>query len=234
MITFKNVKIKYQEKIILENINLHFKPEQHYLILGENGCGKSTLLKAIFNLIPYSGEIFTTAKIAYIPQNLEYYFLGSTVWEEVVISWKKATCKEIKNKLKEYQLEAVENQHPITLSGGEKVRLAILIAILQKPDVIILDETMGINDYQTQKYLEREIKNLKKTTTIIEVSHDLKRIDEVDQVIVVKDKQVIAKDQPVKILQDTEITKYLNIDEDLIFKKSQKKFLKVENYVRND
>lgn len=234
MIKLKNISVNVPNKQIIKKISLEFHEKTHYLILGPNGCGKSTLMKSLCSLISYEGKIIKDDEVIYVPQNLDYYFLTATVFEEIRISKNgNKTFEVIDDILEKFNLKHLSNSMPSKLSGGEKVRLAIAIATLNNPKYIIFDETIGMNDYKNQKILEEYIEKLKKTATILEITHDIKRIDVADQLLVMNNGEVLTFGAKDEILKNKEVQKLLLLDEDLIFNATSQKYLKAENYVRN-
>ena len=184
MIKAKNLKIGYEQKVIIEDLSIEIKKGEILSIIGPNGCGKSTLLKTLSRIIkPIDGEIFikdtniktiknkTISKnICLLSQHNEAPF-DLTV-EELVYFGRMPHKKwyEIKNEEdKELVDWAIENtgltrykNTPIgALSGGERQRAYIAQALCQKPEVLLLDEPTTYLDISHQLELMELVKEIK-------------------------------------------------------------------------
>lgn len=155
-------------------------------IMGENGAGKSSLLLALMQLIKTSGNYFIndllvkkikdiTGLVYLVFQNPEYQFLTHSVYDEITYGLQnqlniESDAKEILSSLK---LTSKKNQHPYHLSVGQKRRLSVATAFLQKPTVLLLDEpTFGQDSINTFKILEWIEQERQKGTIILMVTHD--------------------------------------------------------------
>ena len=198
MISCKNLKVGYEEKIIIENLSLNIKKGEVVSIIGPNGCGKSTLLKSLSRMIkPVSGDIYIQSenikslknkaisqKVCLLSQHNDAP--GDLTVEELVYFGRIPHKKwyESKSKSDEELVNwAIENtgltrykNTPISsLSGGERQRAYIAQALCQKPDVLLLDEPTTYLDisYQLELMeLVREI-NERLNITIVMVLHEL-------------------------------------------------------------
>ncbi|MGA4720021.1 ABC transporter ATP-binding protein [Fictibacillus nanhaiensis] len=155
-------------------------------MMGENGAGKSSLLLAFMQLIKTSGNYFInellvkkikdiSGLVYLVFQNPEYQFLTHSVYDEITYGLQKqqtieSDAKEILSSLK---LTSKMNQHPYHLSVGQKRRLSVATAFLQKPTVLLLDEpTFGQDSINTFKILEWIEQERQKGTIILMVTHD--------------------------------------------------------------
>lgn len=193
-----NVYFKYEEQIILENINLSVIQGDFVAILGPNGSGKTTLLKIILGLIkPTLGkvEIFNKtklgpkdfSKIGYVPQKATHFNhrFPATVAEIVstgLYSTKgfikflnKTDKREISKNLEIVGLKGYENKRINSLSGGQQQKVFIARALSNKPQLLILDEPTTGLDCQSQEMLYSFLEMLNKrfNLTILMVSHDV-------------------------------------------------------------
>ena len=164
-IKFENVDFSYpkRDKMIFENLNLHFEDEKIVGLVGESGSGKSTLMKMVMKwYMAKSGKIFLNdddildidsrklqEKIAYIPQFPQIF--SQTIRENLVLGNDKITDEEIleiaeKCRLKdvilstENGLDTKINSEKIIFSSGEMQRLELMRALLKRADVYIFDE----------------------------------------------------------------------------------------------
>ena len=166
MIKAKNLKVGYEQKIIIEDLSIDIEKGQVVSILGPNGSGKSTLIKALSRMIkPKSGEIYienqklTDIKNKKISQKLCLLSQHNTVpgdisVEDLVYFGRMPHKKWYETKLKEDEeivnwaienvgLTKYKNTPVSTLSGGERQRAHLAQALCQKPEILLLDEQIG-------------------------------------------------------------------------------------------
>jgi ATP-binding cassette, subfamily B, bacterial len=191
-IELKNVSFSYDNDLVLDDIALSFEKGKKYLVVGPSGGGKSTILRLLrkyFN--PAKGTILIDGvnlkdikkvdyfnKIANIEQQV---FLFEDTLKNNLTLYKNYTNQEIMDAIKRAGLEDFLKNHAEGLkykivdngknvSGGEKSRIAIARGLLNKADIILLDEAFASLDYNKAKEIEDSILALK-NVTIINVSH---------------------------------------------------------------
>lgn len=169
VITFDNVSFKYVDKPILDNVSFSLTDTDKIGIVGVNGAGKSTLLSLIMeDLNPNSGHIIKSGKmnINYLPQN--QVFPKDKTIDEIMSGFESVEYERntILNKLKLFDHSMIINN----MSGGEKKRLSLAIALLKKSDILILDEPTNHLDNDMIEWLEKYLKNLNKGLVL--VTHD--------------------------------------------------------------
>lgn len=183
----KNLCFSTYNKIILNNINLDIYKGERVLILGENGCGKTTLLKLIAGLYKYKeGEIHQNIisssrlnkkwfkKIGYIYQNPNYQLFMPTVKDEILFN---AVSKEYSYKIVDlFNLYAILEKHPHSLSEGQKRRVSIAAVMASKPEVVFLDEPTVGQDFLGLKLLVDALNQIHNETgnTMITITHDMR------------------------------------------------------------
>ncbi|MBT6690558.1 ABC transporter ATP-binding protein [archaeon] len=202
-LTTSSVGFSYPNQEVLRDISLSIKSGELISIIGESGCGKSTLLKIIAGIIStsYQGKIkifgkpklFNKNKIGFTPQevslipdlsildNIKIFGLNSGITENQAI--KKAN--ELMQILK---LEEDLNKLPSQISGGQRVRLNIILSLLHDPKILILDEPFAGLDFLNRRLLWHFLESLrKKGKSIILTSHLLTETQEhVDRLIILK------------------------------------------------
>ena len=191
----KNVEILKLEKIsvyfnkrkILENLNINLQQGEILGLLGPNGVGKSTIFNIITGLIkPNYGSVYINNKnitddpifyrtkkhkIGYVPQ-YGGYFHDLTLREnlkaisEIVIEDKKLRNEKINLLISKFELEALQNIKAEFLSGGQKKRLVISLALLSDPKILLLDEPFAALDIMTIKNLQQIIVDLQTQNNI--------------------------------------------------------------------
>lgn len=163
---------------VLRGASLAIYKSEIYSLLGANGTGKSTLLKAFSGAEkPYRGKIKKQGKTVLLPQNPLALFLYGSVREELEETARSlnANNAEKDNAVKACRLEGLYERHPYDLSGGERQRLGLALALLAKPDILLLDEpTKGLDAFYKAQ-LGEMLKNLCEGTglTVITASHDI-------------------------------------------------------------
>lgn len=191
---------------ILKGLNITLQEGELLTLLGGNGAGKSTLLKILCGLRkPQRGKIKRNQKlqIAMLPQSPQALFQYDTVWEEFLDSAKLGTADIT---AKEHALEMAEilelkekmQSHPYDLSGGEMQRAAIGKLLLQKADILLMDEpTKGLDAYLKHSFAELLEKLTEKGISILMVTHDLEfAAIYAHRCAMLFDGQVISEDEP--------------------------------------
>ncbi|CAL4042781.1 Zinc import ATP-binding protein ZnuC [Buchnera aphidicola (Phyllaphis fagi)] len=189
LITLKNIFMDLCHRNILSNISLSLIPKNILTIIGPNGAGKSTLIKIILGLLkPTKGSIIqcNNLKIGYVPQQLNF----DTTFPISVYRFLNLFVESKKNNilslLKRVNAEHLKDFQLNKLSGGEMQRMLLARALLNSPQILILDEpTQGI-DISGQVILYKLINQLKNefSCSILIVSHDLNLVmAQTDEVI---------------------------------------------------
>lgn len=172
-IELQNISFSYDKKSVLNGISYTFESGNAYILSGENGSGKTTLSKLILGLLaPDEGEIkidgeTVTKKlcgkisknIGYLFQNPDMQFFASTVLEEIRFPFEltgklnKETEAKIERVMETLKLKNISDRFPLTLSSGEKQRLALATLLVRDVDFIILDEPSASVDSKGKSFL---------------------------------------------------------------------------------
>ncbi|EGR2796642.1 zinc ABC transporter ATP-binding protein ZnuC [Vibrio navarrensis] len=178
LVSLKNLCVTFDEKAVLDNINLELHKGKITTLIGPNGAGKSTLVKVILGLIkPSDGSVTRQdkLKVGYVPQKLKLNdALPLKVKRFLNLSGKyssQETLEAVKLVGAEHLLES--NMHK--LSGGETQRILLARALLQRPDLLVLDEPAQGVDIQGQIDLYELIESIRHRfhCAVFMVSHDL-------------------------------------------------------------
>lgn len=191
MLSVNQVKKRIDNKYILKDISFELEPGEILGILGLNGAGKSSLLK-ILSLIEkeYSGNIvfnntpLTHEMIGYVPQKIVLYENLSVLDNLKIFSGvnipRGNLHKRIEGLLIEFDLTHKKKDKVRNLSGGQKRRLNIAIALIKSPEIILMDEPFVGVDFDGLKSIEQIINHLKKQQKIIIItSHNFEFIKRV-------------------------------------------------------
>ena len=175
----------------LKGINLRFRDCEFVSILGQSGCGKTTTLRMIAGFeMPTSGEILLNGEdISQLPANkrpintvFQRYalFPHMNIYDNIAfgLKLKKLPKEEIRKKVKRVldivDLEGFENRKISTLSGGQQQRIAIARALVNEPEILMLDEPLGALDLKMRQEMQLELKHMHDELgiTFIYVTHD--------------------------------------------------------------
>ncbi len=177
LISCRNIKKGFADKVVLADVNLDIKAGDRVGLVGRNGSGKTTLANILTGKLDYEeGNIITSRKklnIGYLQQtealpNLSF----STLSNQTIMG----EFQRIASHLGIQQISAWSDKRLQNLSGGEKTKLALAKVWALQPEVVILDEPTNHLDYEGIKYLINEIRNYPGTVLII--SHDRYFLDQ--------------------------------------------------------
>ncbi len=196
IISLCDVYFSYQKNQILKNTSISLPMASYIGLIGNNGCGKTTFLKLIMGMLrPQKGRIeISSRNIAYLPQSnsLDRKFPLSiadvlSMVQELGI---KVGLSEMQNALNSVGLKVCLKTSIEALSGGQFQRVLIARALLQNPDLLLLDEPFNGVDEETISDLTQILKNFNKNgTTVIIALHDYEYIKTHTQFMLTIDQQ---------------------------------------------
>ena len=201
LIEIKDVSKTFGDTEVLHHINLYIRKCEFVTLLGPSGCGKTTLLRLLGGFeTPSSGQIFFDgADIAKVPPYkrrintvFQKYalFQHLNVYENIAFGLKLKKPEELGAKdnagkraeidrrvhrmLKLVKMEGYEKRSVNALSGGQQQRIAIARALVNEPEVLLLDEPLGALDLKLRKEMQIELKSMQQQLgiTFIYVTHD--------------------------------------------------------------
>ena len=226
ILKLEKISFKFGRKTILDNLNLQLNNGQILGLLGPNGVGKSTIFNLITGLIsPDYGSIFIDSdlvnkypiyqrtikyKIGFVPQH-GGFFHDLTVFEnlkaiaEIAIDNVSFRSEKIDLLISKFELDAVRDIKANFLSGGQKKKLVIAIALIADPKILLLDEPFAALDVMTIKTLQEIIVNLQSNNNISIILCDHQARDLlacVDTAAIIHNGKVVAHGTPTNLIQN--------------------------------
>jgi ABC-type polysaccharide/polyol phosphate transport system ATPase subunit len=204
-------KKKYHKNFYaLDNVSFNVKRGETVGIIGKNGSGKSTLLKMVAGVVaPSAGSIEVEGKISALLElgagfngdlsGIENIYLNGTLLGYT----KEYVQKNIESILEFADIGDFIHQPVKTYSSGMYVRLAFAIAININPEILIVDEALSVGDMRFQQKCYRKIREIKKTGTVLFVSHDTGVLASFcDRIIWLDGGRIFKEGRPDKILDE--------------------------------
>ncbi|MFB6158535.1 MAG: ABC transporter ATP-binding protein, partial [Candidatus Nanohalobium sp.] len=224
-VEYDSVTFGYDEEPVVEDLNFTIKPQETLALAGPTGAGKSTVVKILLRFYELDeGEIriddqniqdvnlkSLRSSIGYVSQdnvlfpesveeNIEYAVPDASR-EEVVEAAKKAQAHEFIQELPDgYDSEVGEEG--VKLSGGQRQRIGIARAILQDPEILILDEATSDVDTETEIKIQKGIEELIQDRTVLAIAHRLSTIKDADKIIVLDDGRIVERGSHDELLEE--------------------------------
>ena len=214
LIRLEDCRKEFDGEVVLDSINLAIKDKEFLTLLGPSGCGKTTTLRIIGGFLkPDSGKvIFEGVKINDVPPHkrkintvFQKYalFTHLNVFENIAFGLRiqrpRLSEQEITHRVHDVlelvALKGYEKRLVSQLSGGQQQRVAIARAIVNKPQVLLLDEPLGALDLKLRKDMQRELKQIQQQVgiTFIYVTHDQEEALTMSDTVVVMNKGEIQQ-----------------------------------------
>lgn len=225
MITAKNLSKHYGKTVALDQVSFAIQAGESVALWGANGAGKTTTLRCLLGVQGFSGELMVNgldvrrngkaarAAIGYVPQEAAFYDMTVMETLHFYARLKKAAVERIPNALEQVQLADHAAKRVSMLSGGMKQRLALAVALLADPPILVLDEPTANLDVKAQRDFVHAIQTLNQSgKTIVFSSH---RLDEVialaSRVLVLTDGRLTLDCQPHELAQKLGLHRWLRI-----------------------
>ncbi len=233
VIEVKHLYFKYEEKYVLEDINISVKEGEYIVLIGPNGGGKSTFARLLLGFLkPDRGEILIFGKkpkevshlMSYVPQNINFNLdIPLTVFD-IVLQGRLSKSKFFYSKkdkeialkaLKKVKMDEFIDRKIGELSGGQRQRVLIARALASEPKIIILDEPTASLDLNGQKEIYKILEDIPITKIVI--SHDINILfEKIDRIFYINKKLYIHDKVDTSIERDkehfceVELFEYLN------------------------
>lgn len=219
-IKIKNLGVIIGGQRILEDINLHIHCGTLTAIIGKNGAGKSTLIRAILNDIPHEGKIefkdsengqMQRLRIGYVPQYLNVekhmpvsvYDMIASYQSDFPVFFKKnkKVYEKIKDSLRIFEAESLIDKQVCNLSGGELQRVLLSMAVMDEPNLLLLDEPVSGIDQNGMEIFYKRMEYLKEhfDLAVILISHDLDYVKKYADHVVLLDERILAQGTPKEV-----------------------------------
>ncbi len=206
-----NINKYYGDAHILKNVSFNIMDGEFLTILGPSGCGKTTLIRCIAGLEEInSGDILLKAtsikNLAPNKRNVNTVFQNFALFPHLNVYdniaygpriKKTINEKDLREKVNEMlvlvQMQGYEKRMVNQISGGQKQRIALARALINEPDILLLDEPLGALDLKLRKHMQRELAHLQKQTqtTFVYITHDQEEALNMSDRIAVMDNGII-------------------------------------------
>ncbi|QJC29269.1 spermidine/putrescine ABC transporter ATP-binding protein PotA [Enterobacteriaceae endosymbiont of Plateumaris rustica] len=222
LVNLNNISKSYFGKKIISNFYLTINNGEFITLLGPSGCGKTTILRLIAGLEKVdSGSItldqkiitHTSAENRQINTVFQNYalFPHMSVFDNIAFGLKmqkkpyKEIISRVKNILYMIQLQNFANRKPYELSGGQQQRVAIARAIVNKPRILLLDESLSALDYRLRRKMQNELKMLQRKLgiTFVFVTHNQEEaLMMSDRIVVLRNGKIEQDGTPREIYEE--------------------------------
>jgi len=223
-IQFKNVSFTYPDTGIqaLKNVNFELKQGELLAIIGKTGSGKSTLANLLMRMYDVqAGEICVEeqpiknlnlmhyrSQIGFVPQ--EVFLFSDTIANNIAFGC-SATLPEIETAAKQAAVhenintfekgyQTLLGERGITLSGGQKQRVSIARALVKKPSLLILDDSLSAVDTRTEEQILRNLDSYTQHSTTLIIAHRISSIKQANQILVLDGGEIIESGNHTQLL----------------------------------
>ena len=222
VLTTKNLFVSFGGNTVLQDISIHIEKGEILSIVGPNGSGKSTLLRALIGaVVPTSGlvDIVNTQVIGYVPQRLNIdETLPMTVYRFLSLP-KRQQQKDMETALQQSGLSGLGRRQLGTLSGGQFQRVLLARALINKPDLLLLDEATQGLDHAGSADFYRHIEKVRQELgcAIIMVSHELHTVMCTSDRVVCLNRSICCEGTPEVVRITPEYRLLFGLDDDQMF-----------------
>jgi ATP-binding cassette subfamily B protein len=224
-ISFRDVSFRYpnSEELALDRISFDIKAGETVAIVGRTGSGKTSLVQLIPRLFDVTaGQITIDGKdirafpiselrknIGFVPQDT--FLFSDTIKENIAFGVERIDEQEVRRAAEhaqvlenildfEHQFDTVLGERGITLSGGQKQRTCIARALIRKPPILILDDSLSAVDTKTEDAILTHLREEMKDKTSLVISHRISTVRQADRILVLDDGRVVEEGNHEKLV----------------------------------
>lgn len=230
-VEFKDVSFKYPtaKEYALKNVSFSVKSGNSLAILGKTGSGKSTIVNLLLRLYDIDkGKIMFSdidikelsfkslrENIGYVPQ--DNFLFSTSIDENIAFAFddeiseeriiEAARMGEIYDNIIDFpnKFSTVLGERGVTLSGGQKQRTSIARALIKKPSVLILDDSLSSVDTKTEEKILSNLNEISKNSTTIIISHRISTVKDSDEIIFLEDGEIVERGTHNELLELKEL-----------------------------
>ncbi|MGG7165429.1 ABC transporter ATP-binding protein [Clostridium ihumii] len=222
-IEFKNVKFKYNNEEILEDINLNIPKGSTVAIMGETGCGKTSLLSLIGRYYDvYDGEVLVDGvnvkewNLEKLRSNMSVVFQDTFLFsdtiknnidfgnensfEEIIKVSEESCAYDFINEM-ELKYDTEIGERGVGLSGGQKQRISIARGLLSKSSILILDDATSALDMETEFKVLKNLSNRRDKPTTFIIAHRISGVKDADIILFMKDGKIVEMGNHEELLK---------------------------------
>jgi energy-coupling factor transporter ATP-binding protein EcfA2 len=219
LLQLENVSFAFDEKPVLNQVNLDLRAGECLAIVGANGAGKTTLIKHLNGLYrPTQGRVVVMgqethrAKVSHLArrvgvafQNANNQFFKFRVWDEIAAGAQALACYDeawLRELVRLFHLEPLLDRSPYRLSEGEKKRVAFASALAARPDILVIDEPTAGQDWTFRQILGNFLNELQaRGQTTVLVTHDLEFAEtHADRWLLLAEGEVLTSGSPGEVM----------------------------------
>ena len=215
-IELQNISFRYPgRRLLLEDISFSLQKGEMVTIFGDNGCGKSTLLSLVQRFyMPDEGNVLLNNRnvhnfslpvwrrmMAVVPQDIS--LINASLLANIVMSSEKSEAEQAVKLLSDYGFDPLVERFPqgyltmlgdggIRISGGQKQLVGLARALVQIPELLLLDELTAHMDRQTENFVLDLLDRLRKDMGILNITHNIRNAALSDKIIVLQDRHMVA------------------------------------------
>ncbi|MFB6213493.1 MAG: ABC transporter ATP-binding protein [Candidatus Nanohaloarchaea archaeon] len=224
-VEYDSVSFGYDEEPVVEDLDFTIEPEETLALAGPTGAGKSTVVKLLLRFyeidkgeIRIDGQDIRDVNLESLRESIGYVsqdtvLFPETVEENISYAAPEASREEVVEAAKSAQAhgfiqdlpngyESEVGEDGVKLSGGQRQRIGIARAILQDPDILILDEATSDVDTETEIKIQTGVEELIRDRTVLAIAHRLSTIKDADQIIVLDDGRIVERGDHRQLLEE--------------------------------